>query len=213
MEKMNPTPDTITETEHLTVLLPAGRLPLDIMNEVHHLAIRYGLEIYLTTLQNLRLLNVPKTVAAEIRERLAALGADFKAPGRFPIPRACVGGPHCNLGLIDTKTVSARILARFADRDQTKAKLKIALSGCVLSCSGTRTSDIGIVATRNGYDVFAGGKGGPAPKIGRRIKKDVTEEEMLAVIATLIDFHDRKTGTKQRMAKLLQDPDFPFAAV
>jgi len=156
---------------------------------------------------------VPKTATTEIRARLAALGAEFKAPGRFPIPRACVGGPHCNLGLIDTKAVSARILARFADRGHTKAKLKLALSGCILSCSGTRTSDIGIVATRNGYDVYAGGKGGPAPKIGRRIKKEVTEAEMLAAIETLIDFHDRKTGTKQRMAKLLGDPDFPLPSL
>jgi len=210
---MNPTTNTLTDTEHITVLLPAGRLPLAIMAEAHHLAVRYGLEIYLTTLQNLRLLNVPKTAAAEVRARLAALGAEFKAPGRFPLPRACVGGPHCNLGLIDTKAVSATILERFAGRDNTKAKLKIALSGCVLSCSGTRTSDIGIVATRNGYDVFAGGKGGPAPKIGRRIKKDVTETEMLATVETLIDFHDRKTGTKQRMVKLLEDPDFPFAEI
>jgi len=210
---MNSATDTATETEHITVLLPAGRLPLAIMDEAHHLAVRYGLEVYLTTLQNLRLLNVPKTAAMEIRARLAALGAEFKAPGRFPIPRACVGGPHCNLGLIDTKAVSARILALFADREHTKAKLKIALSGCILSCSGTRTSDLGIVATRNGYEVYAGGKGGPAPKIGRRIKKDVTEAEMLVAIETLIEFHDRKTGTKQRMAKLLEAPDFPFAEV
>lgn len=210
---MHPAPDTAPATEHITILLPAGRLPLAIMVKAHDLARRYGLAIYLTTLQNLRLLNVPKTAADAIRAELAALGAEFKAPGRFPIPRTCVGGPHCNLGLIDTDAVSARILTRFAGRAHTKAKLKIALSACVLGCPGTRTSDIGIVATRAGYDVFAGGKGGPAPKVGRRIKKDVTEEEMLATVEALIDFHDRKTGTKQRMIKLLEDPDFPFAEV
>jgi NAD(P)H-nitrite reductase large subunit len=115
--------------------------------------------------------------------------------------------------LIDTRKLSEKILARFAKREKTKAKLKIAISGCILSCSGTRTSDIGIVAGRNGYDVFAGGKGGPAPKIGRRIKKEVGEEEVLATVETLINFHDSKTGSKQRMIKLLDDPDFPFSEV
>lgn len=201
------------EKVSITVLLPAGRLPLAIMQKAHDLAARHGLEIYLTTLQNLRFLNVPQSSVAEIKESLAALGADFKAPGKFPIPRICVGKPHCNLGLIDTRELSEKILARFAKREKTKAKLKIAISGCILSCSGTRTSDVGIIAGRNGYDVFAGGKGGPAPKVGRRIKKEVSEEEVLATIETLINFHDNKTGSKQRMIKLLDDPDFPFSEV
>jgi sulfite reductase beta subunit-like hemoprotein len=199
------------EKANITVVLPAGRLPLDIMQQIHELATRHGLEIYLSTLQNMRLLNVPQAKVAEIKESLAALGAEFKAPGKFPIPRVCVGKPHCKLGLIDTRELSEKILAGFAGRDTTKAKLKIAVSACVLSCSGTRTSDIGINAGRNGYDVFAGGKGGSSPQIGRRIKKEVNEEEMLATIQTLIDFHDRKTVTKQRMHKLLDDPEFPFA--
>jgi len=39
------------------------------------------------------------------------------------------------------------------------------------------------------------------------------EAEMPAVVGTLIDFHDRSTGTKQRLVKLLEAPDFPFAEV
>lgn len=201
------------EKTSITVLLPAGRLPLAIMAKAHDFAVRYGLEIYLSTLQNLRLNNVPVELVTEIKAELAALGADFKGPGKFPIPRVCVGSPHCNLGLIDTTAVSAAILARFAGRDKTKAKLKIALSGCVLSCSGTKTSDIGINAGRKGYDIYVGGKGGAHPHLGRRIKKEVSEAEMLEVIASLIDFHDRKTQTKQRLGKLLDDPEFPFAEV
>lgn len=204
--------DTKPKTS-ITILLPAGRLPLAIMAHAHQLAARHGLEIYLSTLQNLRLNNVPEHLVEEIKSSLAALGADFKGPGKFPIPRVCVGSPHCKLGLIDTATVSAAILARFADRDKTKAKLKIALSACVLSCSGTKTSDIGIVAGRNGYDLYVGGKGGAYPQLGRRIKKEVSEAEMLEVIAELIDFHDRKTTSKQRLAKLIDDPEFPFAEV
>lgn len=201
---------SIEEKISITLLLPAGRLPLDIMQMVHDLADRYDLDIYLSTLQNLRLLNVPQAAAAEIKSALAALGADFKAPDKFPIPRVCVGKPHCNLGIIDTKELTEKILAKFAGREKTKAKLKIAISACILSCSGTRTSDIGIVAGRNGFDIFAGGKGGPVHRIGRRIRKEVSEEEMLATVETLIAFHDSKTGSKQRMIKLLDDADFPF---
>ena len=210
---MSAHPLPAADTEQITILLPAGRLPQPLLAEVSALAARHGLEIYLTTLQNLRLMGVPKEAAADIRSRLAALGAEFKAPGRFPVPRSCIGGPHCKLGIIDTKALSDRILEQFAGRGATKAKLKIAISGCILSCSGTRTSDIGIIAGPHGYELHVGGKGGSAPKIGRRIKKDASEQEILEAIATLIDFHDRKTVSKQRMLKLIDDPEFPFPAV
>jgi NAD(P)H-nitrite reductase large subunit len=88
--------------------------------------------------------------------------------------------------------------------------LKIAVSACPLSCSGVLTTDIGVMATRAGFDVFAGGKGGPYPKVGRRIVRKAGEAEVLHVIEKLINFHDAHTTQKQRMYKLLDHPDFPF---
>lgn len=201
------------ETVSITIILPAGRLPLDIMDKARQLAVRYGLGIYLSTMQNLRLLEVPKTLVDEVTAPLAALGATFKAPGKFPIPRVCVGKPHCRLGTIDTKKLSDAILEHFADRETVKAKIKIAISACALCCSGTRLSDIGIVAVRDGFEVYAGGKGGASPKVGIRVKKKAAEQEIMETIATLLDFHDRKTGAKQRMYRLLSDPEFPFPEV
>lgn len=195
----------------ITVLVPAGRLPLEIMAAAHRLAEKYSLEVYLSTLQNLRLTSVPESVAEEIKSVLAPLGAEFKGPGKFPLPRVCVGKDHCNLGIIETEALSQKILKKFADRAKTKAKFKIAIAGCTMCCSGVKTTDIGIMATRNGYELFAGGKGGPFPKIGRRIEKKASEERVLEIISILVEFHDKKTEKKQRMYKLLDDPDFPFA--
>lgn len=197
----------------VTVLLPAGRLPLDIMAAGHELAVKYDLAIYCSLAQNLRLMNVPESVVPEVKAALAPLGADFKGPGKFPLPRVCVGRPHCNLGLVDIEALNRTILARFKDRPKTKPKFKIALAACPLSCSGVMSTDIGVHATRKGYEVYVGGKGGPNPKKGRRIKRGADEAEVVDIIETLVEFHDRKTSKKQRMWKLLADPEFPFAEV
>lgn len=194
----------------LTVLLPAGRLPLPIMAKAHELASKYGLGVYLSTAQNLRFLEVPESAVAEFKEELGALGADFKAPGKFPLPRVCVGKPHCNLGLIDTAELSRKLLDRFKDRAKTKPKFKIAISACTLACSGTLLTDIAIMATKKGLDLYVGGKGGPNPKLGRRVIRGGREDEILNAVETLVEFHDQKTGKKQRMIKLLDDPEFPF---
>ena len=197
----------------LTILLPAGRLPKELLDKVHELAGRHEFGLYLSTAQNLRLLEVREDRLDEIKAELAAVGAEFKGPGKFPLPKICVGMPHCNLGVIDTKTLSDRILARFGGRKNVKPKFKIALSGCTLSCSGALLADIGVVATRKGFDLYAGGKGGPNPKIGRKIGRDLSEEQVLDIIEKLVDFHDAKTTKKQRMIKLLDDPEFGFPEV
>jgi len=197
-------------TTRLTILLPAGRLPLDLMNKVHELAGKYALEIYLSTLQNLRLMGIKEEDLPVIREELAALGAQFKAPGRFPIPRVCIGVRDCTMGIGDTERISTLILEHFKGREKTKQKLKIAIAGCTLSCSGAVTSDIGIVATRNGYDIFVGGKGGPNPRVGRKVLKNLDEHGVVAAVDRLIAFHDAHTESKQRLAKLIDHPEFPF---
>lgn len=197
----------------LTILIPEGVVATPILQTVTALVQQYGLGLYLSTVQNLRLLNIRDEDEAKIREALAAAGAELKGPGKFPLPKICVGRSYCNLGLIDTMALSRKILATFKDKGPVKPKFKIAISGCPAVCSDALLADIGIKATRTGLEVYAGGKGGPFPKIGRRIAKGADEETVLAIIERLIAFHTEKTEKKQRFAKLIEDPEFPFPEV
>lgn len=201
------------ETTRLTILLPAGRLPLGLLSKVNDVAQKYQLELYCSTAQNLRVMGIKEDDLPEVKKQLAAAGADFKAPGKFPLPRICIGSRDCKMGKGDTERLSRLILEHFKDRTNVKPKFKIAISGCILSCSGTMLTDIGVMATPKGYDIYVGGKGGPNPKVGRRIARDADEKTVLSVIEKLVDFHDEKTGKKQRMCKLLDHPEFPFPEV
>ena len=182
------------------------------MDKVNELAKKYQLELYLSTAQNLRLMGIREEDLPVLRGELAALGAQFKGPGRFPIPRVCIGVRDCSMGIGDPERISALILERFKGREKTKQKFKIAISGCTLACSGVLTTDIGIMATRKGFDLYVGGKGGPSPKVGRRILRELDEQGVVAAVAELVEFHDAHTETKQRMIKLLDHPDFPYKA-
>ena len=197
----------------ITVLLPAGRLPLDLMHAVHKLAERYNFGVYLSLTQNIRMINVPESAVKHVTTELAALGAEFKGPGKFPLPRICIGKPHCNLGVVNTEQLNQKILERFSTRKKTKARFKISIAGCTVGCSWPKNTDIAIMATRLGYTVYTGGKGGMTPRVGRRIKLKATEDEVLDTIETLVDFHDQKTKTKKRIYQLLDDPEFPFPEV
>jgi NAD(P)H-nitrite reductase large subunit len=197
----------------LTILIPEGVVPGPLLNAVTELVRQYELGLYLSTTQNLRLLDIKDEDEPAIRAVLAGVGAELKGPGKFPKPKICVGGSYCSLGLVDTMALSRRILTAFKGLGPVKPKFKIAIAACPASCSDALLADIGIKATRAGFEVFAGGKGGPFPKIGRRIAKGADEEQVLALIQRLVAFHEEKTEKKQRFAKLMEDADFPYPEV
>ena len=205
MSKKKPT------APYITIALPAGRLAPAQFAAVNKVVQQYQLSTYLTTMQNLRLLDVPEDKAAEIKEELNEAGVAIKGPGQFPIPRVCAGRPYCNLAQADPLRLSDAILKRLGNRTNVKPKFKIAIAACPANCSGAVLADIGVVAGRSSYDIYAGGKGGPQPRAGKRILRKVAADEAVEVIEQLVAFHDRKTKKKKRFYKLLADPDFPFA--
>jgi dissimilatory sulfite reductase (desulfoviridin) alpha/beta subunit len=201
---------TKKSNKYITVLLSAGRLTQKVLSAVQSLQEKYGFDTYFTTMQNLRLLGIAEEDREDIKRILIEAGATIKGPGMFPMPRICVGQPYCNLALVDTKEVSDAIWNRFGGRTGVKSKFKIAVAACPACCSGPVLTDIGIVATRSGYDVYVGGKGGPRPKAGRRIARKAGMDEVLDIIGKLADFHHERTAQKSRMSKLINEEGFPF---
>ena len=197
----------------VTVLLPAGRLPVEVMGKAHSLAEKYGLKVYLSNAQNLKIVEIPESALEDVKSSLTAIGCSFKAKCKFPLPKVCEGKDYCNLGTVDTEAFSAMILEKFSGRKHTKAKFKIAISGCTLCCSGAKTTDIGIIGTQDGYEMYAGGKGGSIPKVGIRIGRKLSQEEVMDMVETLVEIHDKKTEKKQRIFTLLSDPEFPYKEV
>lgn len=197
------------KSKHATILLTGGLIDPQTMASITAIAKKYDLSLYITTAQNIRLLGATDENLESVKGELLELGLSLKAPGKFPIPKVCVGVPYCNLGLADTFSLAEKITATYGDRTEVKPKYKISVSGCPASCGGSKLADIGIVATRNGYELYAGGKGGPLPKVGLRIAKGLSEGEVIEAVGRLADFHAEHTPKKLRMFKLMEMDGFP----
>lgn len=198
-------------TKHVTVLLQGGLLSPEKMEAINQVTRQYNLTCYCTTAQNLRLLGASDDNIDTLKKTLTESGLELKAPGRFPLPKVCMGMPFCNLGLADTFSLSDKIMEQYGSRTEVKPKFKISIAGCPASCSNSHLTDIGIVATRKGYDLYVGGKGGPLPRNGVKVATGLSDEEVLDAVGRLADFHAANTPIKQRMFKLLDKPDFPFS--
>lgn len=195
----------------LTILLPAGQLPLGLMEAVRQLVAAHSLSVYLTNRQNLRLTDIPEHSLEQVRQELAKAGARIQEPGLFPLPTVCLGKPDCRRGLVDTEAVSTEIMRRFVGCFPAWSRLKIAVSGCCRCCSGAKLADIGVIGTREGFEVFAGGKGGAAPIVGRRIARGVALGEVVRIIEALVAFLQHQRSPGQRIAELMEDPEFPLS--
>jgi NAD(P)H-nitrite reductase large subunit len=194
----------------LTILLPGGALPFGLLRKIDELGSKYDFDLYLSTAQNLRLYNIDEKELPMIKDELNTFGVSLKSPGLFPVPRICIGKRSCNLGQIDTMVFSEKILARFGGMRGVKPKFKIAVAGCPAACSNPMMTDIGVVATRQGFDIYLGGKGGPQPKAGKRVVRQADEEQVLKIIGEVVEYHNRTPAKKQRIGKLLDDPNFPY---
>jgi len=195
----------------ITIALPAGRITPGIFAAINTVIQQYGLTSYLTTMQNLRLLDVTEENVESVQKELASIGVQVKAAGQFPLPRICSGKPYCLRAMADTFLLSGQIVARMAGRGLVKPKIKLAIAGCMANCSNALLADIGVVAGSAGFDVYVGGKGGTKPTIGKRILRRVDVEEVLLAIERLIAYHDQKTEKRQRFSTLLREADFPFS--
>ena len=198
------------KTVSLTILRTAGLVEPGFFQAVAEVVRRYNLTVYLSTAQNIRLLDVRESDRDAIMKELAAKGARFKGTVKFPLARVCVSRPHCKLGKFDTFALARRISEHFEGWEKIKPKIKIAISGCTAACSGPLTTDIGIVGTPVGLDVYAGGKLGALPKVGRRILRRADQDRVIAVIEELVTYHYNQPGKKLRMFKLINNEDFPY---
>lgn len=197
------------EKRTLTLPLVAGYLPAPLAAAAAEAAERFSLRLYLRPPQELRLTGIAVDDFTAVQAMLRAAGAEFRESQTLPIPRVCSGSRLCRYGKLETEEFSRRLLARFQGWN-VKPKLKLAVAACPRNCSSPKLADIGVVATGRGLDLYAGGRAGSRPLVGRKIAAGLDEEGIFAAIETLLCWHNQKTAKRSRMFKHLQADDFPF---
>ena len=76
--------------------------------------------------------------------------------------KLCSGGYICDNNLQDSLGLGLKLDQMFSGK-KLPFKMIISVSGCGRCCSEPLVKDIGIVASEDGYSLFAGGSAGPNP--------------------------------------------------
>ena len=185
------------------------------MTELARLATRYGSgAVRLTVGQNAIIADVPEAnLPALLAERLLSR----LSPDAPPFTRglvSCTGNDYCNLALIETKSVSQRVVEALDTCFPDAAPLRMYWSGCPAGCGNHHAADIGFQGGKTRFEgevvdavtIFAGGGTGLNPRAARKLAEQVPVSALGAVLPGLIrKFRANRLETNEGLI----DPSIP----
>jgi len=182
--------------------VPCGIVTPALLRKIADVAERYGCEaLKLTSAERIALIGLrPDDIDAIWRE----LGLQ---PGgligeRVRSVRVCPGTDYCKRGQQNSLGIGRVLDAKYHGQPMP-GKFKISVSGCPNQCTETATKDIGIVGTRQGWDLWVGGMGGSTPQLATRIAQRCSDDEILALVEGVIEFYRSHARPRERLYRTL----------
>lgn len=117
--------------------------------------------------------------------------------------KICPGMNFCKRAQRDAVSLGLVIDKKYHGME-LPSKFKIAVSGCMNSCSEPAVKDIGIMGTPRGFTLIVGGNAGIRPRLGDVIAEGLNEDEVLDLVEKIICIY-KKYAKKYRVGRLIDD--------
>lgn len=186
------------------------------LGEINRIAKEYGLGfVHATVRQGLEIPFIKYADIPKVEAHLKVSGVLTGTSGaRLRTTTSCPGNNWCKSGLVDTFALAEKIekeLNLVCGLDLPH-KFKIAISGCPNTCTRPQQSEIGIHGQpyqedgrlKFGYAVYLGGCGGKTPRLGFKLEKVFSIEEVLTLIGAVVKFYQAHAAPRQRLALLIE---------
>jgi sulfite reductase (ferredoxin) len=181
---------------YIGIAVLRGRLTSAQLRAVAQLAERYGTgDLRSTGMQNLLVLNVPRSLAEDLARELAALGLRVDASSFWRGTIACTGTEFCKIALTETKGFARRLVADLESRlPGFEEHLKIHVTGCPNSCGQHWIADLGLEGKKlkldgrlvDAYYFCVGGSVGGHAAVARPVGYRVAAPEVPGAIERLL---------------------------
>jgi len=196
---------------YLGIVLPVGRIQSDQMRALADVAETCGDgDLRLTVWQNLLIANIPDERVAEARQRVEAMGLDWRASSPRAGLIACTGSAGCKYAASHTKQHAMAIADYVDQRLELDHPINIHLTGCSHSCAQHYIGDIGLLGTSvdvdddvvEGYGVFVGGGYGQRQRIGRELFPPTAADEIPPLVTRMLQAYlDRRASAEESFAE------------
>jgi NAD(P)H-nitrite reductase large subunit len=192
------------ETYAIAPHIPGGITTTAALRRICDVADKYGVkELKLTSAQRIALFGIKEhdidTILSDLAEQPgAAIGLCVRSV------RICPGTTWCKRGVQDSVSLGLKIDTIYHAMELPN-KMKMGISGCMVSCAETAVKDIGIMGTAKGWRIMVGGNAGARPRLGDVLIDNVQgEEEVLDIIARIIDYY-KSLPQEQRLGRVVEE--------
>jgi len=191
------------ETYGIAPHIPGGITDTATLRKICDVADKYNLKVKLTSAQRIALFGIREEDIDRIWEEVdekpgAAIGLCVRSI------KICPGTTHCKRGVQDSVTLGLKIDSRYHALPLPN-KVKMGVSGCMLSCAEVSVKDIGILGTPKGWRIFVGGNAGARPRLADLlVEVPADDEAVLAVVEKVIDWY-RGCGREVRIGVIVEE--------
>ncbi len=118
--------------------------------------------------------------------------------------KICPGTTFCKRGIQDSISLGLKLDALYHAMPLPN-KMKMGVSGCMLSCAESAVKDIGVMGTPKGWRIMVGGNAGARPRLADVLVETAADEgEVLAVVYNIITWY-LNSGREVRIGHLVEE--------
>ena len=191
------------ETYAIAPQIPGGIVTPDMLRKIADVAEKYNAAaMKMTSAQRICIVGIKEADLDNIWKDLdmkpaAAVGLCVRSI------KICPGTTFCKRGQQDAVGLGLKLDEKYHGM-QLPSKLKIAVAGCMNSCSEPAIKDIGVLGTPKGYIVMVGGSAGIKPRLADVIADELNDEEVLALVDRIISYY-KSCNTKHRLGRMIDE--------
>lgn len=172
------------------------------LKTIADVAVKYNLAVKVTSGQQIALIGLKADEVEQAWHDLGMTPASMTGLTCRGV-RFCPGNTFCKRGRQETIRLGRKLDAKWRGT-KTPAKMKIAISGCHLSCTAPAIRDIGVVATDDGYNILVGGSGAHDPRIAWTLIKNRTAEEVEVIFGAIMQFYMENAEIPDRVGIFIE---------
>lgn len=183
--------------------IPCGFVTPELLRKIADVSERYNAKsLKITGAARIAIIGLKE---ADIDSAWEELGLDKGAAVGLCVRsiRTCPGTSFCKLGKQDSVGVGMKMDERY-HAYQLPGKLKMAVSGCKLSCSESWVRDIGLIGDRDGWILTIGGNVGSQPRIGKELISGLDDETVLKAVDDVLAYYKENAKGSERLGKMIE---------
>lgn len=183
--------------------IPGGiLLDFNYLRKIADVAEKYGAQaLKMTTSQRIAIVGIRPEDIDKVWEEL---GMDKGAASGLCVRsvRICPATQYCKFAQQDAVSLGLALDELYHGM-QLPSKFKIAVCGCMNSCTEPAVKDLGIMGTPKGYTIMIGGNAGIRPRMGDVLVQNVLQDDVLPIVGKIVSYYKENARKYERLGKMI----------